>query len=134
MRLRAELRARWRAWLGLALILGVAAGAAIGAAAGARRTASAYPRFLEWQDAFDALTGGGAEDGYEEHLRALKEHPLVEDYVEIFLLGAQSKIPARRGRPEQILSLPDAFVSADPSGRALYETNRAKVVEGRLAD
>jgi hypothetical protein len=134
MRVRAELRVRWRAWLGLALILGVAAGTATGAAAGARRTASAYPRFLESQDTFDAFTGGGDENRYEEHLKALKEHPLIEDYVELIHLGAQSKIPARRGRPEQILSLPDAFLNADPSGRALYETNRAKVVEGRLAD
>src|SRR5438445_5435495 len=44
---RAELRARWRAMLGLALLVGVVSGAAIAAAAGARRTDSAYPRFLE---------------------------------------------------------------------------------------
>ena len=43
---RAELRARWRAWLGLSLAVGVAAGAVLALAAGARRTASAYPRLV----------------------------------------------------------------------------------------
>ena len=47
MHVRAEMRERWRAMLGLALLVGIVSGAAIGAAAGARRTDSAYPRFLE---------------------------------------------------------------------------------------
>ncbi|MCI0345351.1 MAG: hypothetical protein L0221_07895, partial [Chloroflexi bacterium] len=47
MRLRAELRARWRSWVGLALLAGLAGGLATAAAAGARRTHSAYPRMLE---------------------------------------------------------------------------------------
>jgi ABC-type antimicrobial peptide transport system permease subunit len=49
--LRADLRHRWRALLGLALILGLAGGVVITAAAGARRTATAYPRLLAWADA-----------------------------------------------------------------------------------
>ena len=44
--LRADLRRRWRALLGLALILGLAGGVVITAAAGARRTETAYPRLL----------------------------------------------------------------------------------------
>ena len=40
-RLRAEARARWRAWLSLALVAGLTAGAVIAFAAGARRTDSA---------------------------------------------------------------------------------------------
>jgi putative ABC transport system permease protein len=46
MRLRAEVRGHWRAWLGLVVMLGLFGGAVIAAAAGARRTDSAYPRFL----------------------------------------------------------------------------------------
>src|SRR5215216_444287 len=46
VRARAELRARWRAWVGLSLALGVAAGAVLALAAGAQRTASAYPRLV----------------------------------------------------------------------------------------
>jgi ABC-type antimicrobial peptide transport system permease subunit len=45
-RSRAELRTRWRAWLGLSLAVGVAAGTVLALAAGARRTASAYPRLV----------------------------------------------------------------------------------------
>jgi ABC-type lipoprotein release transport system permease subunit len=51
LRFRSELRARWRAWLGLALLTGLTAGAVMTLAAGARRTDSAYPRFLRDQRA-----------------------------------------------------------------------------------
>jgi ABC-type antimicrobial peptide transport system permease subunit len=49
--LRADLRHRWRALLGLALILGLVGGVVITAAAGARRTETAYPRLLAWAGA-----------------------------------------------------------------------------------
>jgi len=52
--LRADLRLRWRALLGLALILGLVGGVVITAAAGARRTESAYPRLLGWANAAQA--------------------------------------------------------------------------------
>jgi hypothetical protein len=51
MRLRADMRARWRVMLGLALLLGLVGGAALTAAAGARRTETAYPRLLAWANA-----------------------------------------------------------------------------------
>ena len=131
MRLRWELRARWRAWLGLALMFGVASGAAITAAAGARRTDSAYPRFVRANDAFHAFTGGGAQDDYEARYAAMKRHPLVADASEILLVGGELTIP---GRPPQVLKIPEVVIATDPAGRALYETHRAKIVEGRLAD
>jgi ABC-type lipoprotein release transport system permease subunit len=55
LRVRADLRARWRSWLGLTLILGLAGGAVVAAAAGARRTDGAYARFLRASRAPDAL-------------------------------------------------------------------------------
>ena len=55
---RAELRSRWRAWLGLALLIGLGAGVVIAAAAWARRTDSVYNRFLVEQRAFDVLAIG----------------------------------------------------------------------------
>ena len=61
VRVRSELRARWRAWFGLALLLGLFGGAVIAAAAGARRTESAYPRFLRTQNASDITVGLGIE-------------------------------------------------------------------------
>jgi hypothetical protein len=45
-RLRVELRTRWLAGLGLALVIAVAGGTVIATIAGARRTGSAYPRLV----------------------------------------------------------------------------------------
>src|SRR6059058_846236 len=66
LRLRTELRSRWRTWLSLTLMLGLFGGAVIAIAAGARRTDSAYPRFLAWSRAPDVavprFSGQGAGD------------------------------------------------------------------------
>jgi hypothetical protein len=51
LRLRADLRTRWRGLLGLALLLGLIGGVALTAAAGARRTDTAYSRLLGWANA-----------------------------------------------------------------------------------
>jgi len=53
--LRADLRLRWRASLGLVLLLGLIGGVVLTAAAGARRTDTAYPRLLRWSHAASAL-------------------------------------------------------------------------------
>jgi ABC-type antimicrobial peptide transport system permease subunit len=62
IRIRSELRHRWRAWFGLALFIGLFGGAIIAAAAGARRTDTAYPRFLRATKAYDMLVGLGFFD------------------------------------------------------------------------
>src|SRR5919201_1561644 len=67
LRARAELRARWKAWLSLTLRLGLFGGVVSGLTAGARRTDTVYPRFLRWSRAWDvavphfpaALSEGG---------------------------------------------------------------------------
>jgi hypothetical protein len=46
IRLRSQLRGRWRTWLALAILTGVLGGLVIGAAAGARRTEGSYRRYL----------------------------------------------------------------------------------------
>lgn len=51
---RADLRARWRFWLLLALLISLAGGAVTALAAGARRTDRAYPEFLRAERAADA--------------------------------------------------------------------------------
>jgi hypothetical protein len=45
--LRAELRTRWRSWLALVLLVAVVGGIVLGGIAAGRRTASAFPRFVE---------------------------------------------------------------------------------------
>src|ERR1700733_12670852 len=49
--LRTDLRRKWRAMLGLALLLGLIGGVVLTAVAGARRTDTAYPRLLTWANA-----------------------------------------------------------------------------------
>jgi putative ABC transport system permease protein len=67
------LRARWRAWTGLALIIALAGGAVLAAAAGASRTDSAYPRFLAQSRASDVLVSpaGNGTTGYNAAVGAL---------------------------------------------------------------
>ena len=57
MRLRAELRARWRAWLTLAVLAGLGAGLVIATAAGARRTDDAVARYRAAAEVFDVWVG-----------------------------------------------------------------------------
>lgn len=51
---RAELRVRWRSYVGLCLFIALAGGSVSALVAGARRTETAYPRFLRTQQAADA--------------------------------------------------------------------------------
>jgi MacB-like periplasmic core domain/FtsX-like permease family len=55
LRVRAELRRRWAAWLALAALVGVFAGGVIAVSAGATRTNTAYPRLLAATRAPDVL-------------------------------------------------------------------------------
>src|SRR5215471_17582497 len=70
LRLRAELRRQWRAWLALAVLLGVIGGIALTAAAGARRTDTAYPRFLRRSNAAQ-LAVLPALSGFRGYFRAV---------------------------------------------------------------
>lgn len=135
MQLRSDFRRSMRAMISIVLMTAVVAGASMAAAAGARRTATAYPRFVEEHDGYDALTGGGHDEGtYAQRVEAIKNLPEVEDSVTIVLVGAEVVIPARRGREQRTLTFQDVFVAADPEGRSHYETNRAKMLQGRLPD
>ena len=55
LRVQADLRHRWGAWLALALLIGVFAGGVIAIAAGAVRTDSAYPRLVRMSDPPDDM-------------------------------------------------------------------------------
>jgi MacB-like periplasmic core domain len=122
-RFRAELRSRWRAWLGLGLLVGLATGAVMALAAGARRTDSAYARFLEAQNAYDVMVldwgqpGAPGIGGFDK-IRAV---PTVEDSAE----GDFGVLPL--GDSHIV-----ALASAD--GRIGREINRFKLLEGRAAD
>ena len=75
LRLRADVRLRWRALAGLALLLGIIGGVVLTAAAGARRTDTAYPRLLSWANAsqVDVLPEGTGPTGYFTALARLPQ-------------------------------------------------------------
>ncbi|MEX2555079.1 MAG: FtsX-like permease family protein [Actinomycetota bacterium] len=125
MRFRAELRRRWRAWLGLALLVGAFGGAVVGAAAGATRTDSVVDRSIAKRrppDIFIVPVFGIQELGPElagaldlDHLRAF---PSVADGTHMFLLPTVENMD----------------VAATDDTRLGTEIFPSELVEGRLPD
>ncbi len=118
MRTRADLRARWRAWLALSLLIMVFFAPALTAFAGARRTQSAYPRFLEGQAAWDLFIFDGsmfADVLWKPQIEPIAALPYVEAVLAVTFV--------------------DAFglnVIGDDAGEYGRTLNRAKIIEGRL--
>jgi FtsX-like permease family len=130
MRLRSELRTRWRLWLGLALLIGLAGAAAVAAAAGARRTETAYPRFVQAQNGYDLVTGGSA--GNIDPGRALariEAMPAVGQWARIDVAASSAILPSGRVAPA-----PELMAVTDLTGRAGFRLNRFKVISGRMAN
>src|SRR6266540_3204402 len=130
MRLRSEVRARWRSWLGLALLIGLAGGAAVAAAAGAGRTETAYPRFVQAQNGYDLVTGGSA--GNIDPGRALAKIealPEVAQWARIDVAASTAILPSGRVAPA-----PELMAITDLRGRAGFRLNQFKVISGRPAD
>lgn len=125
-RTRAELRSRWRAWAGLALLVGLFGGAVLSAGAGARRTQTAYPRMV--RDSRDADVFVGAEHTgltgfYDEvaHVPGVTATGQVAG-VNLVLLDAH-------GRPDLV---DDPTANASVDGRLGYSTFRPKLLAGRM--
>ena len=120
LRFRAELRAGWRGWLGLAVLMGLAGAVVIGAAAGARRTDNAYSRFLTAYRASDVAFFDVTEGTPHAPKRAqLERLPQVAEVVPVqfvtYGFGDNAIVAARDNRPG-------------------VEIDRFKVLSGRLAD
>src|SRR5689334_22819648 len=127
MRLRSELRTRWRAWLGLALLIGLAGAAAVAAAAGARRTETAYPRFVQAQNGYDLIAGGFP--GKADPARALAKMealPEVAQWARVDLAASSAILPSGRRA-----AAPELMAVTDMTGRAGFRLNRFKVISGR---
>ena len=123
--LRADLRVRWRAIAGLAVLLGLIGGVVLTAAAGARRTDTAYPRLLRWANAaqVDVVpTGNGAPAAY---FAALGKLPQVASMSTTGLY--QAVLPARRGQ-----QLVPVETLASPDRRMGISADRVKILAGRL--
>jgi hypothetical protein len=130
MRLRSELRTRWRAWLGLALLIGLAGGAAVAAAAGARRTETAYPRFVQAQNGYDLITGGSSGNiDPEQALAKIEALPEVGQWARIDMAASTAILPSGRVAPA-----PELMAVTDLMGRAGFRLNRFKVIAGRMVN
>ena len=133
-RARAELRARWRAWLGLSLAVGVAAGAVLALAAGARRTASAYPRLVAAERPPQVnsmrLEGVGPR-GVSIDPAAVARLPQVAEVTRVrnfIVFDGRTAAGTAIRDPDYV----QAGTSLDPAGWAW--TARTKLLSGRLAD
>ena len=124
--LRADLRLRWRATLGLVLLLGLIGGVVLTAAAGARRTDTAYPRLLRWSHAASVLvvpncTGMG---GFYGRLARLPQ--VASLWTGVFYTLA---LPAPQAVPGSQL---DAVAS--PDGALGASVDRVRILAGRPLD
>jgi hypothetical protein len=133
LRLRAELRARWRAWLGLGLAIGIGCGAVVALAAAARRTGAAYGRYLAASAAADAYVDEGIflNDSHSAVAR-LAAAPQVARAERTFILALVSR--SRSGRPI-FPTGPGSIQSQVPADdRSANTLDRPLLVQGRLPD
>jgi predicted lysophospholipase L1 biosynthesis ABC-type transport system permease subunit len=119
---RADVRARWRALVALAVLAGVAAGVALAAVAGARRTDAALDRLRDETDAADAIVFATQVGNFAPDWDALEARPEVEALAPWALIFGDLA-----GEPGQVV-----FGSVD--GRWGGEVNRSVVTEGRMFD
>jgi ABC-type antimicrobial peptide transport system permease subunit len=124
--LRAEWRARWVAWLALALVVGVSGGVVLTAAAGAQRTGTAYARLLQASHAADvSVTANGNAQAYDQALARLPEVGRLSRVL-AGELGYMSLVLPGGTRVPSI----GADVSTD--GRWGTSVDRFKVLQGRM--
>lgn len=123
---RREVRGRWRAVVGLALLIGVAGSVVLATAAGARRTATSYDRLLDVTHTRDVSVQIDDVDP-DPVLSRLEALDLVE----------------RSGRAEIIPALPtsggietdvDLALFASPDGRWAVDIDRPVILAGRMPD
>ncbi|MEX2555078.1 MAG: FtsX-like permease family protein [Actinomycetota bacterium] len=121
MRLRAETRARWRAWVGLALVAGLAGGLVTAAAAGARRTQTAYERMLATTSPHDVFLYQFSDVGLTElDPDAVVALPEVDEVARLSWFWADVGTPVGIAIPRD--------------EKLGTQVDQAKIVSGRRAD
>ena len=135
MRARAELRARWRSSLGLALVIGLAGGLVVAAAAGARRQDATFPLFRVSQNTAQlGIANSGVAFGFAnvnfDYARHLPQ--VVDSAVFSFYIGF---IQAPGGKLLTPISDQNPIVSfAGPDGHFDTVLDKMLIIEGRAAD
>ena len=97
IRLRAELRTRWRAWLALTLLAGAAGGLVIALAAGARRADSTVSRWRGATETMDVWIGRSKLWGIEADFARIEQLPQVTQSVRSIDVAFWGRTD--RGRP-----------------------------------
>jgi FtsX-like permease family/MacB-like periplasmic core domain len=133
LRVRSDLRNRWAAWLGLALLIAVLVGGIGAIAVGARRTDSAYPRFVRETRAPDLLVFNSLDPSFARlapsalaALPRVREVGTVEGYdvvrpAAIGLFAPRDGVVGQRFWTRKLLAgrIPDV---SDPSGATISFT------------
>ncbi len=125
--LRAELRRKWRAMLGLTLLLGLIGGMVLTAAAGARRTDTAYPRLLAWANAsqVDVLPMSVNNEVPQDYYAALGRLPQVAATATVVLY--QVALPG-----DPTMSAGQVNAMSSPDGALGVSVDKVKVLAGRM--
>ncbi len=125
LRLHADIRLRWRALVGLALLLGIIGGVVLTAAAGARRTDTAYPRLLSWANAAQvdiAPYSSGSTPGYYAAVARLPQVAAMWTAVQSYVA-----VPVRHGPLDtQVVAL------SSPDRTLGVSADRVKILQGQL--
>jgi putative ABC transport system permease protein len=127
LRLRADVRLRWRALVGLALLLGLVGGVVLTAAAGARRTDTAYPRLLQWANAAQVnvgLYGNGPAPRYSAALARLPQVAAMSTSVMYDVA-----VPVGHAAPDTHL-----VALSSPDRTFGLAADRVKLLQGSLFD
>jgi hypothetical protein len=132
IRLRAELRSRWRAWLALVLLAAAAGGLLLAMAAASQRTATAFERFLAATNGADAYVGWGlAFGGGRLEVDRIARLPQVAASQRRLLLAYIAR--SRSGRSLYPVGPGSLEVQVPTDGR-INRIDRPKLVSGRLPD
>jgi len=138
MRIRIDLRSRWREWLAVALFAGLAGGLVIAAAAGARRTDSALTRHLVAYRFPDAQiqAGNDSADNRDSYFKKTIAHvrtlPQVTASAETAELGYCAR--DRYDRPVEVTGPNAVLFTVNVDGRYGVSLRRPKLLSGRLPD
>lgn len=131
LRARAELRARLRSWIAIALLVSLAGGVVIAAAAGARRTETAFDRAAKEIRPNHLTVGSGGDFGFADlDLDRVARLPQVvdaarEDYP---LFGFAQTDGGRK------LSAEELGLLASPDPRYGVDLDAFEIIDGRRAD
>ena len=126
LRFRAELRARWRALLGVALLVGLAGGVTLAAVAGARRTDTAFSRLLEKTNAADILVN--PDNGIDSALR-LED---VAKLPQVAQIGREDGLMVSPANPRSMADIQNFALVGVSDGRAGFDFARPRLSAGRL--